>query len=435
MWLLPSVIATLTASLILALVYWFLYYQEKQRFMKIWAAGWLIYAIRFVFMLLLITGQRNHAYIIANQSAAFISGVFLAWGTMEFLGKRFNPRLHLVTVAGVIWIVAGSLLEFPFLLYTIPTFTFLMACFVWIGVMTLKSYHLRGSGRKVLGWSLILWGLHKGNYPFMRPVEWFAPWGYTMASVFSLTTAIGMLLVYFRYTKDMLEREVALRREAEQVAISSLEEKEVLLKEIHHRVKNNMQIISSLLSLQMGRAKDNELLKELNASRGRIQAMALVHEKLYMSEDLAAIDVEDYVSTLLRHLFDTYGEERGDRIRPVIDVNCRPIGIDTLIPCGLIITELVSNSLKYAFPGDLAGKIRVSFNDLKEGGMLLEVADDGKGISEEVLNDKGQSSLGLELVRVLSTQIGGTSNWSTGRSTGRSIDGGTCYSVRFPRDD
>jgi two-component sensor histidine kinase len=138
-----------------------------------------------------------------------------------------------------------------------------------------------------------------------------------------------------------------LKRATEQIA-ASLKEKEVLLKEIHHRVKNNLQIISSLLSLQSGYVEDKNTIEILKQCENRIASMALIHEHLYQSQDLARIDFADYVKTLTANLFSSYGIHSGD-ISLLVDVDNISLSIDAAIPCGLIINELVSNSLQHAF--------------------------------------------------------------------------------------
>jgi two-component sensor histidine kinase len=181
---------------------------------------------------------------------------------------------------------------------------------------------------------------------------------------------------------------------------SSLREKEVLLKEIHHRVKNNMQVISSLLNLQSEQIKDKYYIDMFKESRNRIRSMALVHEKLYQSKNLANIDSSDYIKSLISDLFTFYNISRG-HISAKIDVQNVNLSIDTAIPCGLIINELVSNSLKYAFPEGRDGEIKITFNEIldEEGNSEYElvVSDNGAGIPESI-DIRKTSSLGLKLV-------------------------------------
>ncbi|MGE5350816.1 MAG: PAS domain S-box protein [Acidobacteriota bacterium] len=195
------------------------------------------------------------------------------------------------------------------------------------------------------------------------------------------------------------------QKQKENQIISSLKEKEVLIKEIHHRVKNNLQIISSLLNLQTDNMTDPVLLEAFNVSRNRVKAMALIHERLYQSKDLSLIDFNEYVSELIIHLQRNYITD-GKRID--FDVSLDPIrlSIDTAIPCGLIINELVSNSLKYAFVGKDAGVLMISVKRSEGGLIRMEIADNGTGFSPGF--DIGSiSTLGLQLVQNLTDQIGG----------------------------
>ena len=192
-------------------------------------------------------------------------------------------------------------------------------------------------------------------------------------------------------------RDISRRKQTEEKIKASLEEKEVLLKEIHHRVKNNLQIISSLLSLQSEYVKDTRCIESLEESRNRIRTMALVHEKLYQSENLASINLKEYVKSLVSGLVRSY-RVNTDRITPKIKVEDIFLGVDTAIPCGLIINELVSNALKHAFP-DRKGEITVtlhSFDDIIE----LIVSDNGIGIPDNI-DFKAAETLELHLVTIL----------------------------------
>jgi len=197
------------------------------------------------------------------------------------------------------------------------------------------------------------------------------------------------------------------RKQAEEQIKSSLKEKEVLLQEIHHRVKNNMQVIISLLKLQSQNITDKQYLDMFKESRGRIKSMALVHEKLYRTKNLADVDFKGYVKSLVSSLFRSYKTKPG-KIGLKIEVGDVSLGLDRAIPCGLIINELVSNSLKYAFPEERAGEIRVAFNSTDEDVLVLEVSDNGIGMPEK-LDFRNTESLGLHLVTILSEdQLHGT---------------------------
>lgn len=203
-----------------------------------------------------------------------------------------------------------------------------------------------------------------------------------------------------------MQREVVERQRAEEEIKLSLKEKEVLLKEIHHRVKNNLQIITSLLNLQSAQIKDPATLTMFRESQARVRSMALIHEKLYQSKDLARIDFDGYVRDLMVYLFRSYAANP-DQIRTEIDTSNLLLGIDTAIPCGLIISELVTNSMKYAFPDGRRGHIYIGLHPHQDGNMTLRVADDGIGL-EEGFDWRESDSLGLQLVSTLTSQLHGT---------------------------
>lgn len=193
------------------------------------------------------------------------------------------------------------------------------------------------------------------------------------------------------------------RKQAEELLKASLVEKETLLKEIHHRVKNNLQIISSLLRLQSRKIQDGTALKSLAESQNRVQVMALVHEQLYRSDNLADINFSEYIQTLVGNLFRSY-DARG--VTFSINIENIALAIDIAIPCGLLVNELVSNSLKYAFPEGRTGCICISMTASDENEYILKIGDNGVGIPADVDWTKTKS-LGLQLVRKLTKQLEG----------------------------
>ena len=200
-------------------------------------------------------------------------------------------------------------------------------------------------------------------------------------------------------------RDITESRQAEEQIRASLKEKEVLLKEIHHRVKNNLQIISSLLNLQSAEIQDPKAAQKFRESQDRVKAMALIHERLYQSSDLARIDFAGYVRNLTGHLQRSYRVD-ASIIRLNLEINPVPMSLDVAIPCGLIINELVSNAFKYAFPGGKSGEILVRFVKEKDGSLKLLVRDSGVGLPEGT-HPEYSDSLGLKLVRSLTEQMGG----------------------------
>jgi len=209
---------------------------------------------------------------------------------------------------------------------------------------------------------------------------------------------------------------------AEERIRSSLAEKEVLLKEVHHRVKNNLQIISSLLDLQSEFITDLQLRGCFLESQNRIRSMALIHERLYGAEDFASIDFEEYVKDLSRSLFESYVVDPR-QIYLELDAGKISLDISRAIPCGLIINELVSNSLKHAFPDGRSGEISIRFKADADGWITLEIADTGVGLPAG-LDFRNTGTLGLELVNLLAQQL-------RGEVAIRSSPG-TRFIVRFP---
>jgi two-component sensor histidine kinase len=214
--------------------------------------------------------------------------------------------------------------------------------------------------------------------------------------------------------------DITERKRAEEQLQRSLAEKEVLLKEIHHRVKNNMQVIISLLNLQTDNIDDSTVRAMFEESRNRVSSMALIHEKLYRSEDLARIDFKEYLHGLVQGIADTY--KRHD-VHLSVEMESIALDVNVGIPCGLIVNELISNSLKHAFPKGRKGLIRVGINKNREGNYVLTVEDNGIGFPAEK-DFRKTSSLGLRLVNVLTGQICGTIALSRSE--------GTRFCITFP---
>lgn len=240
-----------------------------------------------------------------------------------------------------------------------------------------------------------------------------APDAFTDEQIGFLQEMADVLGEAFRRVQDLeqleernqrLEMEVADRRRAEQRLASSLDEKVVLLKEIHHRVKNNLQVVSSLLNLSANSISDAEAKRQFDESRARIESMALVHERLYESEDLARIDCAGYLRALADNLLASYGLDPG-RVRIEVGADPVKLDVDRALQCGLIVNELVANSLKHAFPDDRPGTVRVEMT-IVDGRVYLSVIDDGVGLPVDI-DYRQTTSLGLQLVVGLSTQLQG----------------------------
>lgn len=213
------------------------------------------------------------------------------------------------------------------------------------------------------------------------------------------------------------------RKRMEDKIITSLDEKEILLKEIHHRVKNNMQIISSLLALQSHHLHDEKDKELFINTQNRVRSMALVHEMLYQSADIAQIDFSKYINEISNLLFSTYNVDKTKVILKA-DVKGVIISLDRAIPCALIINELVSNSLKYAFSRDEEGEICIHFSTKKESHKLT-ISDNGKGFPDDY-DIKTSKSLGLQIVTALTSQLMGTYKMEA--------NNGSKFIITFPVD-
>ncbi len=252
--------------------------------------------------------------------------------------------------------------------------------------------------------------------------------------VVSITMLSGAIAVWVNWARGMMERrrrsaleasearyreafhraeaEIAERKRVEADLSAALEERGVLLKEIHHRVKNNLQTVKSLLYLQSRQFDDPAILVALQDSQDRVRSMALVHELLYQTENLKRISLRHYVAQLTDSLRMAYGTHAQIHIN--VDEKLL-LDVDTAIPCGLIVNELVSNSLKYAFPNGHGGNIWISAAE-NDGRITLEAADDGAGIPDDI--DPAHSpSLGLKLVHSLAKQLHGTVQFTVAAGT------------------
>ncbi len=232
--------------------------------------------------------------------------------------------------------------------------------------------------------------------------------------------ALGVITHFVGIKDDITER-----RQAEERLKASLAEKEILVKEIHHRVKNNLQVVISLLSLQADHIQDPHAQNVFQVSQERVRSIALVHEQLYQSPDLARIDFGDYLRTLTLSLQQLFAA--GRPVRVTVDAPPTRLGVDTAIPAGLMVNDLVTNALKYAFPAGRAGQVRVTLTaePVPEGAARrfhLAVSDDGVGLPADL--DPGQTrSLGLQLVKILTRQINGELTVTRA--------GGAAFEIRF----
>lgn len=242
------------------------------------------------------------------------------------------------------------------------------------------------------------------------------------ALVASRTAALNLMQdaveahAHAKRTNEELLREMAEHQKAQDQLKSTVAEKEVMLREIHHRVKNNLQVISSLVSLQADGLEDEGLRAVIGDIRDRIRTMALVHEKLYQTGDLAQLNFAEYAASLLQFLWRSHGA-LAEQVRYTIEVAPVNMPIVTAVPCGLILNELVNNTLKHAFPDGRSGEVRVSLEyDAASEMVCLRVHDNGVGLPAE-FDWRSIQSLGLRLVQLLVDQLQGTVGLKTGSGT------------------
>lgn len=215
-WLFPAVISALASSIVMVLVFAFLHLQYRDRHLALWGWGWFFFALRFVVVLLQLNGVATGLAPWLIQFCSLASGLLILLGCYAFIGRPASPLWVACGFMGVVWVFCAQLAEFSFFAQNLPIFAFYALVSVWAGTLLLRSELAAGPGKYLTGWGLILWGLHKLDYPFLRPVEWFAPWGFLIAGVLSLTVALGMLLTYFqKIRRDLQAREIELRQSRE----------------------------------------------------------------------------------------------------------------------------------------------------------------------------------------------------------------------------
>jgi len=203
-----------------------------------------------------------------------------------------------------------------------------------------------------------------------------------------------------------IARDITERQKTQDTLEKSLKEKEILLTEIHHRVKNNMQIISSLLSLQSQGIRDASIQELFMDTQNRIQSIALIHNLMYKSKDLANVDFEEYIQNLAAVLLRTLSS-RQDKISLSVEAEDVSLDLNRAIPCGLIINEVVSNSIKHAFPGGGPGEIQITFSGKSSDRYTLKIKDNGIGMDSDI-DPSNIDTIGLTIVRDLTDQLKGT---------------------------
>ena len=231
----------------------------------------------------------------------------------------------------------------------------------------------------------------------------------TLYIVFASLLFIMLLLIYIAYQNIRKKRMLLQKQNLE---------KEFLLKEIHHRVKNNLGVVSSLLELQAAQNDDPKVIEAMKQSQNRVYSMGMIHQRLYQGKNLATVEMKGYFQNLGQHILDSFGVV--DRVNIEFEMEAIEIDVDTAIPLGLIVNELLTNSLKYAFPNERKGEIKISLQRTTAEILLLEVADDGVGKQEENLN-KG-TGFGTQLIKLLMQQLDGEMKFQSKEGTSFSFE-------------
>jgi two-component sensor histidine kinase len=238
-----------------------------------------------------------------------------------------------------------------------------------------------------------------------------------------LLSALGHSFVANLYGAILQTQSVARATELNDQLSRALVAKDTLVKEVHHRVKNNLQVISSLLNLQRATLSDSVAAGAMQDSQRRVLAMSLVHEQLYSNEDLEAIDFEEYCKTLVADLLFSFGD-RSNQIVSRFETVPLFLNVEQAIPCGLILSELITNALKYAYPDGNGGNLLIELSETR-GMVTLGVSDEGGGLPLG-LDLKNPKSMGLEIVGILTGQLGGTLTLQS--------KPGAYFTVVFPRE-
>ncbi len=234
----------------------------------------------------------------------------------------------------------------------------------------------------------------------------------TMISVVTGLLTLLLVLLYITYNNNRKKNALLLEQNLE---------KEFLLKEIHHRVKNNLGIVSSLLDLQSAEMQDPKVVEAIHESQNRVYSMSMIHQKLYQGKNLSAIEMRDYFLELSDHILDSFGLK--NRIEFDFNMEEIELDVDTAIPLGLIVNELITNSLKHAFPKDSKGRIDLYFRKMNDKTIRLEVTDNGVGIHEILQTKEKRSGFGTKLIDLLVQQLDATMN--------RKSDHGTSVRIEF----
>ena len=344
---------------------------------------------------------------------------FMAFGILNLINTWFFKRHNSLTLTYNISSVMALISAFIITLYSggiNSSFIFTLALIVFAGYVTTRKY---GQIYLNLIFFLVIL-IFSQSIPDFTFTENVIP--ERSRNIFSLLSVLfSVYLLGNIFGKNLLKTHNALYK-SKRVLIQQMEEKETLIKEVHHRVKNNLQTVSSLLSLQSRNVKDDQMKNILKSTQNRVISMAMVHEMLYMRKDIAHIEYKSYVQELGEYLIKSIkGIE--SKVDLKIDIPNIKLGIDTAIPLGLLINEALTNSLKYGMTNDEGGEIHIALKKELNKEYILSIGDNGTGFPETI-NYKNTKSLGLKLIHNLTRQLKGTIKRDNSKK-------GTNYIIRF----
>ncbi|WP_347489772.1 PAS domain S-box protein [Desulfoscipio sp. XC116] len=209
-WIIITVTAKTLGIMILVFVYFFVYTKDRQRYVGIWALSWFFYSLQLCIGIWMISDKHENPvyYLILTQVMALVSGMVFLWGTYVFLERKFSGKWVYGSILIAVWIIRASFVNYPFSLIILPVYIFLAAVYVLTGVYFLRSPKIKGIGRPITGWALILWGVHKANYPLLHPLAWTTPWwDYLLTSILTFIVALSILFVYAQNIRTALKKE------------------------------------------------------------------------------------------------------------------------------------------------------------------------------------------------------------------------------------
>ncbi|ASV29038.1 sensor histidine kinase [Maribacter cobaltidurans] len=335
--------------------------------------------------------------------------------TNTFLFKKHNNLTVTYYISSIIALISSLVIT----LYSggiNSSFIFMMALVVFAGYVNTYKH-----GRAYLYFTfLLVLFIFSQSFPEFSFTENLVP--PASRNIFSLlSVSFSLFLLGSIFGKDLLKSHNALYKSKKELTIQ-MHEKEMLLKEVHHRVKNNLQTVSSLLSLQTRNVQETQMKNLLKSTQNRVISMAMVHEMLYMRKDISQIEYKSYVQELSEYLIRSI-KGLDSKVNLKIDIPEIKLGIDTAIPLGLLINEAVTNALKYGFADDQEGEIYIALKKEIDKHYVLNIGDNGVGFPDTI-NYKNSKSLGLKLIHNLARQLKGSIQKDTSKK-------GTNYIIRF----